>query len=241
LENSGCTMPISIEDNVDLLLDRLKRKGLSTPLSELYAKGVGGKFCLARHCIDMLAYIEHLDKSEIQVVSSLSMIQMTCNFSTYNQVLFYCESFWNILRSSIDILAQLVNELRSLGINERDVYFGNVNTRVQSNLPNSPLQKAMRSLARSMVFRELNGYRRCVTHRRQVYVHKIRHAISSSGTEGYNYIDLSGEYTTVDRFLCRNPWDIDPIVDSSRHVAGFNSKMLQKIEKRMNTIIKRLP
>jgi len=234
-------MTISIEANVDKLVNRLNRTGRLSPSTTLYTEGIKGKFCLARYCVEALTNIEHLDESVIQIKGSTGVVE--CVIGIDDQVLFYCDSFWNILRSSIDILGQLINELKAIGIPERQVYFTNVNTVIQSQYRNTPLQKAMRSLTRSQAFKDLNEYRRCVTHRRQVYVQKDEQNItySSSGTPGYIYADFSTTEKVTNRYLCKNPWDIIPIVDRNRPVSSFNKQLLEKIEKRLSTIISRLP
>jgi len=228
---------------LEKLTRRLRRSGLQSPSTDLYIEGIKCKFRLARHCIDVLSQIEHSNESMIKILSESST--STINIDTDHQVLFYCDSFWNLLRSSIDILAQLINELRSLGINERQVYFDNVKNRIRSNEPNSPLQISMRNLERSRVFRDLNEYRRCVTHRRPVFVEKAEQQITYSttpGTPGYStYVETSDKLSILDRYLCNNPWDINPTPDFKRPVLAFNNNLLQKIEKRMITIIKRIP
>jgi len=202
-----------IEDNIDRLIRRLQRRGLSTPTSNLYAEGIKGKFRLARHCIEVLDVLEHLDEPTFQLACPTLTSQISLD--TDDLVLFYCESFWHILRSSIDILAQLINELWSLGVSEHEVYFNTINNRIKATASTSQLGKALHSLERSRMFKVLNGYRRCCTHRRQVFVQKDRQDInySTMGTPGYNYVYLSSQTTIINRYLCNNPWDVNLLVD----------------------------
>ena len=234
-------MEITIERNLEQLLRRLRRKRLLSPSANLYVEGIKCKFTLAYYCIEVLSHIEHLDDSQMKISSGSSTIELNLNMD--NQVLLYCDLFWNLLRSSIDILAQLINELRTLGISEKKVYFDNVSKRIRSIALNTPLQKAMGNLEKSKVFKELNEYRRCVTHRRPVFVRKDFRQInySTSGTPGYIYSESATQVSMIDRYLCKNPWDISPLVDTTRPVASFNQNILLKIEKRLNTIINRLP
>lgn len=236
-------MSTIVESNLDQLICRLQRSSLYTSTAKLYTEGIRGKLRLARHCTEALSIIEDLDESTLQVTSFSSTSAL--KLSTDDQVLFYCESLWSLLRSSIDILAQLINELRSLGMSERQVDFNGINNRMRSTELGSPLQKAMQSLEKSRAFRDLSEYRRCCTHRRQVFVKKDMQQItqSSSGTPGYTHIytDLSTQTTSVTRFLCDNPWDVNPHVDGTRPVAAYNQMILEHIEKRLGTILKRLP
>jgi len=236
-------MSTVIESNLDKLVRRLQRRALYTPTANLYVEGIRGKLRLAQHCIEALSIIENLDDSILQVASYSSTSQM--DLSTDDQVLFYCESLWSLLRSIVDILAQLINELCPLGISERQVDFNRINKRIRLTALGSPLQKAMHSLERSWAFRNLSEYRRCCTHRRQVFIKKDVQQIthSSSGTPGYThtYTDLGTQIAIVNRFLCNNPWDLNPYVDETRPIVIYNQSIFQHIEKRLSTIIKRLP
>ena len=69
-------MGIKIEDNLDKLIRRLKRKGPVSPSADLYSEGIKCKFRLARHCIDMLQNIEHWDESAVEITLGSSTIKI---------------------------------------------------------------------------------------------------------------------------------------------------------------------
>lgn len=234
-------MGIGIEESITGLVRRLKRRGLYTDTANLYAEGIKGKFRLARHCVEMLGIVEPLNASVLQVNSESSTWEVGLNDE--DQIQLYCECLWHLLRSTIDMLSQLINEVRVLGIPERQVDFGRVTAKMRVVEANSPLEQALRNLAKSAAFKDLNEYRHCCTHRRQVFVLKDVEQIThtSSATSGYQYYDMGSKETVVHRYLCSNPWDVRPRVRDKRVVVEFNKSMLNKIERRLTTIVRRLP
>ncbi len=231
----------NIQEHLTKLNRRLVRKGLDSLTTGLYIEGIRGKLQLAHHCIEMLRMIEHAEQSTIQVVLTLSTHQSSLGVE--DQILFYCDSYWNILRSSLDILGQLINEIHGLGISERKADFNSVEYKTRMTMPNSSVQKALYNMKRSKAFKNLNEYRHCSTHRRQIFIRGdiLETTKSSSGTPGYTYDYSGAKSVTIDRYLCNNPWEATPVVNESRPVLEFNEEILEQLVKRVRTVIKRLP
>ncbi len=234
-------MPISVEDAIDRLVHRLHRQRIYTDTANLYAEGIKGNLRLARHCSKMLTIIEPLEKSILQISNEYNVQES--EIETEDQVLFYCISQWNLLRASIDILAQLINELRGLGIDERQVDFGRVERAVTTAAPNANLKRALIGLKNSSAFKDLNEYRHCSTHRRQIFIQREITRVNQTlfGTPGYNLQYSASEAVSVRRYLCNNPWQLKPRVNRDRSVGIFGQELLRKIERRMITIVNRLP
>jgi len=227
---------LDIETSLSKLQEKLDRRHSSTPATNLYAQQVEAKFKNARYSLHKLRGLER----PIIVGSGTILSEPLNNVEKVN---FYCDCFWDFLRSSIDILAQLINELTSRTLDERSVDIKKVAQNINpSSYPQ--LKTAVDYLLRINVFNTLEDYRHCSMHRRQVYIETIAQESEILGTRGY---DVSTDSSTSEKkqtqyisHICRNPWDLTPDVDYSRTTAAFCEDLLKKIESRMVTIINRL-
>ncbi len=228
-------MPIDTESRVDRLLIRLQGGSLATPTTNLYAEGVKAKLRQARFSLENLRNLEH----QVQDATTSSTVQ--ASLSIDEQVNFYCDGFWDSLRSALDILGQLVNELRSLGISERDVDIKQVANKVESVASGSPLDKALGELLNSSAFKQLESYRHCSTHRRPIYIATRTVTAYTSGTLGYP-VGSTEPTTIVARYICMNPWALSPrVYIGKRPVLGYNEQLLRRIRRKINTVVNRLP
>lgn len=224
---------MEIEESVKKLLEKLNRRHLSTSSTTLYAQQVEAKFKNARYSLHKLKELER----PIVVGSGTVLSEPLNNVEKVN---FYCDCFWDFLRSSIDILAQLINELTSRTLDERSVDIKRVAQNIDPSLY-PQLKTSVDYLLRLTAFNTLEDYRHCSMHRRQVYIETIAQELEILGTRGY---DISTDSSTSERkqtryisHICRNPWDLIPDVDYSRTTATFCEELLKKVEKRMVTII----
>lgn len=227
-----------IESAIDALLQKLRHRRLWTNKANMYSEAVKAKFYQARWSLDVLREIEHFPNEEGDITSS----DVFSRKSIDEKVVFFCECFWDFLRSSIDILAQLVNELRLSGqIDETEVSFWKVFNTIESTptLSATPLFKALRSCKRSWAFKELNLYRRCSTHRRQVCIFGL--PVINPQPLGRVYEYMSTSTTTINRYLCSNPSSLHPRSSMKRPLVARNEQILKEIEKRLSTIVNRLP
>lgn len=237
---------MSVTNSIDNLLRKLSRRRLRTPTPKLYAEQVKAKLKNAYFSLEILKELESLTQTvEVQddTTSTTAVRTPTAqNFLTVEEkVNFYCECFWDFLRSSLDILAQLINELRSLSLDERSVDFKQVANELCSCAKDTPLERAVNNCRRSEAFKTLEEYRHCSMHRRQVYIETKRHTTDISGTRGYDSATSLQRQITFESNLCNNPWDLAPVVDYQRPVVKYCEHLLQAIERRINTIVNRLP
>ena len=232
-------MPIDTEGRIDRLLQRLYSRGLATDTTTLYSEGVKTKLRQAKFSLETLRrLVPQADQVQDATVDSTSQGLL----NTSELVGFYCDSLWDSLRSAVDILGQLVNELRSIGIRERKVHIRNVAGKVKSTAPGSPLDMALDELLNSSAFIQLEDYRHCSTHRRPPFIQTRAVTTSVSGTPGYAYSASSQQITIVARDLCINPWDLSPRVQTGqRPVVDYNEKLLKRIRGKIDTIVNRLP
>lgn len=223
---------MGIDESISKLLEKLDRLSLSTPATTLYAQQVSAKFKVARYSIHRL---EELERP--RVISSGTASTELLN--EVEQVNFYCDCFWDFLRSSIDILAQLINILTSCNLGERSVDIKRVARALDTN-SYQLLGTSINTLLSSSVFNTLEEYRHCSMHRRQVYIQTRKLDDELIGTDGYNASTSTEKQTRYISHICLNPWDLQPVVNANQTVATFCQEMLQKLERRMVTIINRL-
>ena len=134
-------MPIDTEGRIDRLLQRLHSRGLATNTTTLYSEGVKTKLRQAKFSLEELVQlVPQEDQAQDATAGSVSQGL----FDTSELVGFYCDSFWDSLRSALDILGQLVNELRSLRINERTVDIKKVAKKVYTTQIATTLAKMLR-------------------------------------------------------------------------------------------------
>ncbi len=172
-------MTVDTEVRIDRLLHRLQSRALANRNTPVYAEGVKTKLRQAQFSIENLRNLEH-EGDQVSAATAISPAQGILNVS--EQVGYYCDGFWDSCRSALDILGQLVNEVSSLGINERDVDIKRVANRVQSTALGSPLDKALDKLLNSSAFKQLEDYRHCTTHRRPIYIETRTITTSVTGT-----------------------------------------------------------
>lgn len=226
---------MTTNESMDKLLGRLNRRGLNTAKARLYAEGVKAKLQAARFALYNLGELEHVEeKPHVQDSTTAQTAQPL--LTVEEKINFYCECFWDFLRSSLDILAQLINELRSLHMNERHVDFKQVAEELKNTIQGTSLEKAVNNCRRSRAFKNLEEYRHCSIHRRQVFI--LTRKTEVTGTRAYS---AGISIITAERYLCKNPWDLQPKVDDKRPVVGYCERLLGSIEKCTKTIINQLP
>ena len=231
---------MTVDESINRLSRRINRRGIVAPSANIYIEGIKAKLIQARFALDNLQTLEPLAEA-IQIQDSTPSRQI---LTIDEKIEFYCEGFWDFLRSSLDIVGQLINTLHmSSLLNERQVDFKQIANKLRRLERGIPLQKAVDNCLRSTAFTNLEDYRHCSTHRRQVYIQtKIHtHTVSIVGTPGYYYGSSFTEQQTAERFLCSNPWGLSPIIDEERPVFRFCESLIRAIERRLITIINRLP
>ena len=226
---------MEIAEALKKLQEKLDNSGSSTPATNLYTKQVAAKFKGAQYSLHKLRELE-------QPIVAGSGIDSQEPLNHVERVNFYCDCLWDFLRSSIDILAQLINSLTGSALLERNVEIKTVASSLTSS-SHAEIKTSVDRLLALKAFKTLEEYRNCSTHRRQVFINIEKQDTEVFGTTGYRegLIDSSTSKGTVyTSHICRNPWELTPDVDESRVVATFCEEILKKIERPMVTIINRL-
>ena len=144
----------------------------------------------------------------------------------------YSDSFWAFARSSFDILGQLLNQTQNLGINESGCHFGTVVAQLKATNPADPLTLSLDAIYNSPEYQDLNSYRNCSLHRRQVYL-EGRKTEKDYGTSGYS----TGAFLVYEWILCDNPLVVTPTTIQGRRLVLYCNQILSFLQAQIENII----
>ena len=197
---------------------------------EMYSHGLEAKIRQAQFALSRLSDLQNRsDRTEFSTAQD--------DLSIAGQVGFYCDAFWTFLYSAFDVLGQLVNQGMKLGMDEKDVSFKRVGTTLQSRHRGVPIQSDCDACKRSHAFKNLDRYRNCSTHRRQIYIQERTTVVS--GTAGYP-TSTAGDMSAVERVLCENPLDPAPRMTQGRQIPEYLEQtvvnLLSHIEQMLNDL-----
>lgn len=188
----------------------------------LYAHGLGAKFRQVEYTIGELS----------SLTAKAPGPGGPSGFSDFDRIHFYSDSFFALQRAVLDILAQLINQTEGLGLNERECDFTRLVAQLQLQTPTAALTNRLVALNGSASYSALNDYRNCSLHRRQVYLeYQTRQKLYS--TPGY----ATGPFTSHEWYVCDNPLDVHPNVNSRRVIVPYCSLLLADIETHIRSIL----
>ena len=147
---------------------------------------------------------------------------------------FFSDSFWTFQRAVVDIFAQLVNQTCSFGIDEKNCNFKNLYDHIAGSAPAHMMAPHLGAIYCSPEYRQLNDYRNCSVHRRQVYL-EVRKVEKVYDTPGYS----TGSFTRFEWYICDNPLDVAPAI-TSRLLEPYCRVVYEKVYDLVETPIKTL-
>jgi hypothetical protein len=203
-------------------------QGLSQDTSDricLYSSGLKAKLTNAEYAFYRLNELSGESDSSIS----------TSGFGTGEIIHFYLDSFFAFLYSAFDVMGQIVNQKLNLSIPEDKVSFKKVNQILDQNHAGIRIQQLFGTILNSRFFKELEKYRNCSTHRRQIYIQSRTTLIS--GTPGYT---TSGDLTRIERIICDDPLTLIPTVIKNKELIGHCLNMLIKAKEILIKISKAL-
>ncbi|HOT73344.1 MAG TPA: Cthe_2314 family HEPN domain-containing protein [Anaerohalosphaeraceae bacterium] len=156
------------------------------------------------------------------------------------QVAFYCDAFWTFLYSSLDVLSQIVNQTMALGLKEKDVSFNQIKNKLGGNAYlNTEIYKKITKCYKSRAFKNLENYRNCSIHRRQIYIEEVCETKNIRRTAGYNSTATTNNATiVVTRTLCDNPLTQKPQIKQKRIIPAYMAETQTNIIKSIKEIVK---
>ena len=226
---------MNIYNEIDNLCARtdsvVSRKNIRDKI-KLYASGLKSKIRQSDFALDNLKNLEF--KNDHTMSSTDNAI-----LDYYHQVSFFCDTFCVFIYSSLDVLSQVINQSRGLNMDERQVDFIQMQRHLLANSPGTPLERHFTKLRNSYAFKNLNKYRNCSLHRRQIYIKEkfevVRH------TEGYATSSTRKNISTVVRIICDDPYDMNPKINQNRILPNYLERTKNKIITYLIKIIKELP
>jgi hypothetical protein len=224
-------MPIAIEVQ-NLIARSQDASRVSDPARAqriaLYASGLESKLKEASFAL-----------SQIRILSA-SMPQSgydSLGYNDFDRMHFYSDSFWAFERSALDVVAQLINQTEDLGLQEDGCDFRRLISEMENRHPAAPLTASLNNLRNTARIAELNDYRNCSLHRRQVFLQyqqsskAIVYSTPGYGTSG------TGSVVSHEWYVCDNPLDVTPTVGTNRLLPDYCKAVFDDIENQLTTII----
>ena len=194
---------------------------------KLYSAGVIAKIQHANYALTKL--------KELSTQSDISSTNQTIEFTVSERLHFYVDSFFAFLYSSFDVIAQVINQKLHLNKDERKVSIKSIKGEIDNNCSGIPLNTILDQLFKSYYFKNLDKYRNCSTHRRQIYIRV--ETVTVEETPGYS---SSSELTTVKCLLCDDPFSLNPTVGQERELISYCENILKHVSKEIISILNNL-
>ena len=220
-------MPLKVYTHIDEMVLRIVQgePALKVRLIKLYSSGVIAKLKNSEYAFYVLSTLAS------QLPSSTS----TAAFTVSERTGFYIDSFFAFLYSVFDVIAQVINHKLNLGINESAVSFKRVKDILNQQHQGTQLQQIINTICNARFFKELEKYRNCSTHRRQIYIQST--TVQTTETPGYNATKPLPE---VVHKLCDDPLTLKPTVARNLELITYCTKILNRVKKEIGKITKAL-
>jgi hypothetical protein len=198
---------------------------------ELYCEGLKAKLSQIEYSLYRIdEFNNRSDKTESTTDTESPSITIQVNF--------YCDTFWTFLYSSLDVLSQIINQVMKLNLDERQVAFKNLHSKLKEVSNDNKLISQHEQCCKSRPFKNLDKYRNCSLHRRHIYTEE--QCLSSTVTRSAGYSIGSTEDTSniVKRLICDDPYDPKPKLTQERAIPDYMIETKAKIYKYIIEILK---
>lgn len=122
------------------------------------------------------------------------------------------------------MIAQVINQNMDLSIDEKKVSIKSAKRKIDSGYSGHQVASVLNRIFRSNSFKNLEKYRNCSTHRRQIYIRAETVVIEE--TPGYS---TTGEITSVKRLLCDDPLALTPSVSQQRELVAYCENIFSRV------------
>jgi len=208
---------MSIYEKIEEMSNRLVRdtpRRISSRIV-LYSSGAKAKLKNAEYA---LSKMRELSSQSDNITTSTDQ-----DFLISEKLQFYVDSFFAFLYSTFDIISQVINQKYKMGLNEKEVSFDKVKRKLNSSHQGDSIQVLFNKVSAKTFFKNLDKFRNCSTHRRQIY---IKTTIETA-TPGYS---TSGDIRIVRRVLCDDPLSLNPKTKRNRELIEYCTSMLDKVK-----------
>jgi hypothetical protein len=190
----------------------------------LYSNGLKSKARQASYALDVLCDLSKTDPRG----------SATGGFSSSDQVHFFSDSFWAFSRSMLDVMAQIVNQALALGLDERYCDFESTLRVLLTHHAGSPVTTSLDAAKNAAFYTQLNDYRNCSLHRRQVYL-RCEQSATVYTTPGYDTATIP--VAAPEWYICDNPLDVSPIVASHRRLNDYPRSVYADLSNHIEQIL----
>lgn len=210
---------MSVFDDISAMPDRLSQVESETikKCINLYSSGVSAKLKNAEYSFERLKKLSPINDE----TSSSTEIDFTLD----EKIQFYVDAFFAFLYSSFDVIAHVINQKYHLRVDERSVSFNSIRTKIDSISSATQIKSVIDTIKRSRYFKNLDKYRNCSTHRRQIYIRSA--SVTIYETPGYSATD---NLTHVQRFICDDPLTLHPTISQKRELISYCEDVLEKVK-----------
>lgn len=208
---------MSVYEKIDEMSNRLiqgKPRHISNRII-LYSEGVKAKLKNADYALSM---ITELSPQSDNLITSDSQ-----SFCINDKIQFYVDSFFAFLYSTFDIISHVINQEHRLALDEKDVSFKRVKRNLNQSHQGTNIRQLFNKLSGKVFFKNLDKYRNCSTHRRQIFIETI----IRTGTVGYS---TTGDFPEVYRWICDDPLSLKPRTKKERVLVDYCKDMLNKVK-----------
>jgi hypothetical protein len=197
-----------LKDSIESLIQRF---GTLSPkrrrLLQMYLLGLEDRLKQVDFCLSML---KSLSGNSTNMTSTTTGI----TFDVDRQAEFYCDTFWTWVYSSLDILAQIINQTENLKFDENKASFDKIIQDIQNNHPTLPILPFLQKINKARFRKWTKAYRNCANHRRPINLWHVRETVKQ--TRSYQTSTAPIEKTV--RYICDHTMTLKPNLKTKKNL-----------------------
>lgn len=160
----------------------------------------------------------------------------TCDLLSHSEeVHFWLDSSWAFLYACMDIVAQVINQACSLGMDEKSVSFNAIASRTFD----AKLLSLVTSAKSMDCVRSAQDYRNCALHRRHICIQFQQQSLTLSS--GYGEFQTGAPETTfMATSICDDPLTVVPTFELNRGVVAHGAECAVRVATALKDMINRI-
>jgi len=222
-----------VKDAIKSLIERSETNLTSKRIKDrlkIYVLGLEDRLNQVDYCLSVL---KTLSGSSTETTSTTASITIDIN----KRAEFYCDTFWTWVYSSLDILAQIINQAENLKLDEERVSFDIILKHIKDKHLNPRALPVLESIKKSNLYAWIKGYRNCANHRRPICLWHERKTV----TQTKSYETSSGPIERVVRYICDHKVTLKPKEkmrkDLLQRCEKANLRLTDYVEKTLNKLL----
>lgn len=194
---------------------------------KVYSEGVKAKLKNAEYALNIIKKLDSQTDDDKDITDANA-------FPIEDKIQFYVDSFFAFLYSTFDVVSHVVNQKYEFCDDEKKVSFKTILKELESSNPNNLLYILLKKICHKHYFINLDKYRNCSTHRRQIYI-ETRMAV---GTKAYE--DYTSELCIPKRVLVDDPFSLYPKTTKDKFLVEYSEDLFEKTKKDIILIFKKI-